>query len=174
MSTVIIEEAQAKLPEIIDNLPAGEEVVIVRDGRKWPNSRGPARSNGRARPAGTARRSSGSHRTSTPRLQTSRNTWNDLASRYAHVSLVLPGRSGVKLDREGWQSLSLEPPFAVASYCSELEDSGPARDSFVRTHVACSTAPGSISTRATSNPAACTSAIAERIASSNEAASRWK
>ena len=32
MSTVTIEEAQAKLPEIIDNLPAGEEVVIVRDG----------------------------------------------------------------------------------------------------------------------------------------------
>ena len=32
MSTVTIEEAQAKLPEIIDNLPAGEEVVIIRDG----------------------------------------------------------------------------------------------------------------------------------------------
>ena len=32
MSTVTIEEAQAKLPEIIDSLPAGEEVVIVRDG----------------------------------------------------------------------------------------------------------------------------------------------
>ena len=32
MSTITIEEAQAKLSEIIDNLPAGEAVVIVRDG----------------------------------------------------------------------------------------------------------------------------------------------
>jgi antitoxin (DNA-binding transcriptional repressor) of toxin-antitoxin stability system len=29
---VAIEEAQAKLPEMIDGLPAGEEVVIARNG----------------------------------------------------------------------------------------------------------------------------------------------
>lgn len=32
MSTVTIEEAQAKLPELIDSLPAGAELAIVRDG----------------------------------------------------------------------------------------------------------------------------------------------
>ena len=31
MSTVTIEEAQSKLPELIDHLAAGEEVVIMRN-----------------------------------------------------------------------------------------------------------------------------------------------
>ena len=31
MTTVTIEEAQAKLPELIDHLVAGEELVITRD-----------------------------------------------------------------------------------------------------------------------------------------------
>jgi prevent-host-death family protein len=31
MTTVTIEQAQAKLPELIDNLAAGEEVVITRN-----------------------------------------------------------------------------------------------------------------------------------------------
>ncbi|HEV2969969.1 MAG TPA: type II toxin-antitoxin system prevent-host-death family antitoxin [Pirellulales bacterium] len=33
MSTVTIEEAQSKLPELIEHLVAGEEVVITRDAR---------------------------------------------------------------------------------------------------------------------------------------------
>jgi antitoxin (DNA-binding transcriptional repressor) of toxin-antitoxin stability system len=33
MSTVTIEEAQSKLPELIAHLTAGEEVVITRDSR---------------------------------------------------------------------------------------------------------------------------------------------
>lgn len=33
MTTVTIEEAQAKLPELIDHLAVGEEVVITRDQR---------------------------------------------------------------------------------------------------------------------------------------------
>jgi len=33
MTTVTIEEAQAKLPELIDHLAAGEELLIVRDER---------------------------------------------------------------------------------------------------------------------------------------------
>jgi antitoxin (DNA-binding transcriptional repressor) of toxin-antitoxin stability system len=33
MTTVTIEEAQAKLPELIENLVAGEQVLITRDRR---------------------------------------------------------------------------------------------------------------------------------------------
>jgi prevent-host-death family protein len=33
MQTATMEEAQARLPELLDQLAAGEEVVITRDGR---------------------------------------------------------------------------------------------------------------------------------------------
>jgi antitoxin (DNA-binding transcriptional repressor) of toxin-antitoxin stability system len=33
MPTITLEEAQSRLAEVIDNLPAGEPVVITRDGR---------------------------------------------------------------------------------------------------------------------------------------------
>ena len=33
MRTITLEEAQAKLPEVIDKMRPGEEVVITRDGR---------------------------------------------------------------------------------------------------------------------------------------------
>lgn len=35
MSSVTLEEAQAKLPQLIDDLTPGEEVVITRQGRPW-------------------------------------------------------------------------------------------------------------------------------------------
>ena len=35
MSSVTIEEAQAKLPQLIEALNPGEEVVIIRDGQPW-------------------------------------------------------------------------------------------------------------------------------------------
>jgi prevent-host-death family protein len=33
MSTITLEEAQAHLPELVDNLTAGEEVIITRNGK---------------------------------------------------------------------------------------------------------------------------------------------
>jgi prevent-host-death family protein len=33
MSTVTIEDAQARLPELLDQLTSGEEVLITRDGK---------------------------------------------------------------------------------------------------------------------------------------------
>jgi antitoxin (DNA-binding transcriptional repressor) of toxin-antitoxin stability system len=35
MATVTLEEAQAKLPELIDGLKAGETLVINRNGQPW-------------------------------------------------------------------------------------------------------------------------------------------
>jgi antitoxin (DNA-binding transcriptional repressor) of toxin-antitoxin stability system len=35
MASVTIEEAQAKLPQLIESLTPGEEVVITRDGQPW-------------------------------------------------------------------------------------------------------------------------------------------
>jgi len=38
MPMVTLEEAQAHLPELIDQLRPGESVVITRDARPWPVS----------------------------------------------------------------------------------------------------------------------------------------
>ncbi len=35
MSTITLEEAQVQLPELVDNLAAGEEVIIARAGNPW-------------------------------------------------------------------------------------------------------------------------------------------
>jgi antitoxin (DNA-binding transcriptional repressor) of toxin-antitoxin stability system len=39
MPTVTIEEAQASLPQLIDGLPPGGEVVITRDGKPYAQVR---------------------------------------------------------------------------------------------------------------------------------------
>lgn len=55
MSTVTIEEAQAKLPEIIDNLIPGEELVITRNNQPVAKLVGQQRSVRKPRQPGSAR-----------------------------------------------------------------------------------------------------------------------
>ncbi len=55
MSTVTIEEAQAKLVEIIDNLVPGEELIITRDNQPVAKLVGQQRSLRKPRQPGSAK-----------------------------------------------------------------------------------------------------------------------
>ncbi len=55
MSTVTIEEAQAKLPELIAQLPAGEELIITQDERPVARLSAEPRPERKPRKAGSAR-----------------------------------------------------------------------------------------------------------------------
>jgi antitoxin (DNA-binding transcriptional repressor) of toxin-antitoxin stability system len=55
MTTVSIEEAQARLPELIDHLNPGEELVILRDQRPVAKLVGEAASSRRPREPGSAK-----------------------------------------------------------------------------------------------------------------------
>jgi antitoxin (DNA-binding transcriptional repressor) of toxin-antitoxin stability system len=55
MSTVTIEEAQSKLPELIEHLAAGEELVITRDHRPVARLRAEPESNRKPREPGNCK-----------------------------------------------------------------------------------------------------------------------
>ena len=55
MNAISIEEAQAKLPELIDHLIAGDELVIVRDQQPVARLVPEAKSTRRARQPGSAK-----------------------------------------------------------------------------------------------------------------------
>ena len=55
MTTISIEEAQARLPEIIDHLNPGEELVILRNRRPVAKLVGEAVSSRRVREPGSAK-----------------------------------------------------------------------------------------------------------------------
>lgn len=55
MTTVTIEEAQAKLPELIDQLAKGEELVITRNQQPIARLLAEAKPEGKPRKAGSAK-----------------------------------------------------------------------------------------------------------------------
>lgn len=55
MTTVTIEEAQAKLPELIEHLAQGEELVITRDRRPIARLTAEAKPQRKPRKAGSAK-----------------------------------------------------------------------------------------------------------------------
>ena len=76
MSTVTLEEAKARLEELIEHLEPGEEFLIMDSGGRWPRSRKPNETRGRARPEVPPARFTW-HPISTSRWRTSRSTWSE-------------------------------------------------------------------------------------------------
>ena len=55
MTTVTLEEAQARLPELIENLPTGEELVITQDQRPIARLRAEKNAKRKLRKAGNCK-----------------------------------------------------------------------------------------------------------------------
>ena len=81
MASVTIEEAQAKLPQLLDAMNPGEEIAITEGGSPWRKSRNRRGHRGHARRVAIARRSFGCRRFRRAAGCNSRNTWNDLPGR---------------------------------------------------------------------------------------------
>src|SRR5271157_2409296 len=89
MPTVTIQEAQARLSDLIHRLAPGDEVVITENdepvaklARTEPKKQWPCKAGAPRKP------STGWPRTSMSRLRSSRSTWSEPAPR--HPSLALP------------------------------------------------------------------------------------
>ena len=89
MTTVTIQEAQAKLPEIIDHLHPGEDITITDHGVPLAQVKKQNANPGPAKPAQLKTKFFGSHRILMSRLKISRSTWSEAFTRYPYTSLVL-------------------------------------------------------------------------------------
>ncbi len=97
-TTITVEEAQAKLPELIAKLAPGEAVVITQNDQPWPNcTRSPGRSHGQSLVAARGCLRLWPRMRNTWRI--SKSTCHEGAARHAYVSMVRAGAESGPLDK---------------------------------------------------------------------------